>query len=129
MLTAIARGLEDEGQYNVAKLFRAAALGEGVRAAQERPRMGAGLAEALAAAIDDLRAEGRDEHLLRLMERGAAAALAGDWITLDEVPNPHVCRTCGRVIVRDSAQGCPECGAPLSFQEGCTKCPCGYSRC
>lgn len=110
-LLAIARGLEDDGQYNVAKLFRAAALGEAVRAARERPRAGAGLAEAMAAAIDELRAAGRDERLLRLMERGAAAALAGDWITLDEVPDPWICRDCGHVLTHDIQRGCPECGA------------------
>ena len=117
-LLAIARALEDEGQYNVAKLFRAAAFGEGMRAAQDRPRMGAGLAEAMAAAIDGLRADGGDARLLGLMERGAAAALAGDWITLEEAPNPFVCRNCGRVIVHDVARGCPECGArALTLQE------------
>lgn len=30
--------------------------------------------------------------------------------------------------VRD-AEACPECGALLRYEEGCTKCPCGYSRC
>ena len=24
---------------------------------------------------------------------------------------------------------CPECGGPLHFEEGCAKCPCGYSDC
>ena len=37
----------------------------------------------------------------------------------------------GRAIQGAAARGetCPECGAPLSFQEGCTRCPCGYSKC
>jgi ribonucleoside-diphosphate reductase alpha chain len=28
-----------------------------------------------------------------------------------------------------AADACPECGAALRFQEGCVKCPCGYSKC
>jgi ribonucleoside-diphosphate reductase alpha chain len=24
---------------------------------------------------------------------------------------------------------CPDCGGPLRFEEGCARCPCGYSRC
>jgi ribonucleoside-diphosphate reductase alpha chain len=28
-----------------------------------------------------------------------------------------------------SAETCPECGALLHVQEGCVKCPCGYSKC
>ena len=37
----------------------------------------------------------------------------------------------GRAIQGASARGetCPECGAALRFQEGCTRCPCGYSKC
>ncbi len=27
------------------------------------------------------------------------------------------------------AEACPSCGAALRFEEGCTKCTCGYSRC
>jgi ribonucleoside-diphosphate reductase alpha chain len=27
------------------------------------------------------------------------------------------------------AEACPACGAALRFEEGCTKCTCGYSRC
>ena len=50
-LLAIARGLEDEGQYNVAKLFRATAWGEGTRATLERPRPNSGLYEARDAAM------------------------------------------------------------------------------
>jgi hypothetical protein len=28
-----------------------------------------------------------------------------------------------------AAETCPECGALLHVQEGCVKCPCGYSKC
>jgi ribonucleoside-diphosphate reductase alpha chain len=29
----------------------------------------------------------------------------------------------------NGATTCPDCGAPLVFEEGCAKCSCGYSRC
>ena len=32
-------------------------------------------------------------------------------------------------IPAPSAEACPECGALLHIQEGCVKCPCGYSKC
>jgi DinB superfamily len=110
-LLAVVRGLEDEGQYNVAKLFRAAAIGEAFGASRNRPRMDAGLAEAMDDAIADLRDIGYDEELLSLMERGAASALAGEWTTLAETPRPFVCRDCGAVTVREEPANCPECGA------------------
>ncbi|RIK41094.1 MAG: hypothetical protein DCC58_12960 [Chloroflexi bacterium] len=110
-LLAVARGLEDDGQYNVAKLFRAAAYGALVRSARARPRIGEGLAEAAAAAIDDLRAAGAPPELIAAMERGIAAALAGEWASLEELPPTAVCRDCGRVVLSDTPVRCPECGA------------------
>jgi ribonucleoside-diphosphate reductase alpha chain len=38
----------------------------------------------------------------------------------------------GRAIEGAAArtrETCPECGAGLRFEEGCTRCPCGYSQC
>lgn len=38
----------------------------------------------------------------------------------------------GRAIEGAAArakEACPECGVALRFEEGCVKCPCGYSRC
>ena len=38
--------------------------------------------------------------------------------------------TAGAENVLSKNQGCPECGAPLRFEEGCHKCEtCGYSKC
>jgi hypothetical protein len=33
----------------------------------------------------------------------------------------------GRPMV--ASEDCPDCGRTLVRQEGCAKCPCGYSRC
>ena len=38
----------------------------------------------------------------------------------------------GRALEGAAARGkdpCPHCGAALRLEEGCAKCPCGYSRC
>jgi hypothetical protein len=45
-LLAVERGLQDEGQGNAARLFRAAALGEALRATRVHPRLGRGLEQA-----------------------------------------------------------------------------------
>lgn len=38
--------------------------------------------------------------------------------------------TAGAENVLNKGRGCPDCGAPLRFEEGCEKCEsCGYSRC
>ncbi len=46
-LAAIARGLEDEGRYLAARLFRAAARGEEARRTRERPRSNEDIADAI----------------------------------------------------------------------------------
>ncbi len=38
--------------------------------------------------------------------------------------------TAGVENLLQRGKGCPDCGAPLRFEEGCVKCPsCGYSKC
>ena len=38
--------------------------------------------------------------------------------------------TAGVQNVLNKGKGCPDCGAPLRFEEGCQKCEsCGYSKC
>ena len=71
-LLAVERGLQDEGQGNAARLFRAAALGEALRATRVHPRLGRGLEQAATDIIAELRAVGREE-LAALMDR------AGRW--------------------------------------------------
>jgi len=117
-LFRLARGLEDDGHYNLGKLFRAAALGRAYRASLDRPRFGAGLEEAVEAALAALRAEGGDAALLGALERSWAAVRAGGFVTLAEAPATRVCRDCGAVLLGEPPAACPGCGArALGFQE------------
>lgn len=118
-LYSVARGLEDEGQNNIAKLFRAAALGEMYRASQDRPRQGAGLEEAMREVVTDL--VGRDttsESFKQALNAALQAFERGEWPLLTDIPKVHVCRFCGEVIVGDRPNHCPTCGArSLTLQE------------
>lgn len=115
-LLAIARGLEDDGQYNVARLFRAAAFGEGVRATVERPRPVSGLYEEMDAAIADLRARGR-EAIAGAMSGALATVRAGGIPTLEDTPLTFTCRSCGEVALGEAPDVCPRCRARrLTFE-------------
>src|SRR5689334_8524148 len=94
-LLSVARGLEDEGQYNVAKLFRAAAFAEGAEAAQTRPRTPAALQRAAYAALDALTDSGRADELTVALEHALGHLRAGEWTTLADAPRVFVCRACG----------------------------------
>jgi hypothetical protein len=79
-LSAVARGLEDEGQLNLAKLFRAAAAGENYRHTQDRPRQGGGLEEAMRSAVDDLSDRSTTSKSLRTAMGYAIEAFErGEW--------------------------------------------------
>ena len=115
-LLAIARGLEDEGQYNVAKLFRATAYGEGTRATLDRPRPNSGLYEAMDAAIAELRAAGVDAPVAA-MEEALATLRAGGFPTQEDTPETNACRHCGHVMLGEPPEVCPKCRARrLTFQ-------------
>lgn len=115
-LLAIARGLEDEGQYNIARLFRAAAFGEGVRATIERPRPASGLYEEMDAAIADLRSNGR-AAIAGAMAEALATARAGRIPTLNDTPLTFTCRSCGEVVLGEAPAACPVCRArQLTFE-------------
>ncbi|MEX1158933.1 MAG: DinB family protein [Thermomicrobiales bacterium] len=115
-LLAIARGLEDEGQYNVAKLFRATAFGEGARATLDRPRPNSGLYEAIEAAIDDLRDLGTGAPV-EAMTQALATLRADGFPTQADTPETNACRHCGQVMLGQPPEVCPTCRARrLTFQ-------------
>jgi rubrerythrin len=116
---SVARGLEDEGQNNIAKLFRAAALGEMYRSSQDRARQGAGLEEELRDAIADLAGlETTSESLTAALFKGLEAFERDEWPTLSDIPETRVCRFCGEVMVGILPNRCPRCYArPLTFHE------------
>jgi uncharacterized damage-inducible protein DinB len=116
---ALASRLEDEGQYNIAKLARAAADALGRRAAYQAgaPAEPARLAADLRRAAARLSALGVGPALPAALERGAAALAEGRVPLIDETPHPFVCRTCGQVALGEVTEQCPTCGAwPDTFQ-------------
>jgi len=119
-LLAIARGLEDEGQYNVARLFRATAWGEGVRATVDRPRLSTDLLDQMDAAITDLRDSGRAD-VAEAMTEALAAVRDGGIPTLETTPLTFTCRSCGEVILNEAPVVCPICRARrLTFEPTAT---------
>ncbi len=116
---ALAARLEDEGQYNIAKLLRAAADALGRRAAYQRgaPAEPGRLPAELRRAAAQLSALDIGPELPTALERGAAALDQGRVPLIDETPHPFVCRTCGQVAVGEVTDLCPTCGVwPDTFQ-------------
>lgn len=117
-LLALALRLEDEGQYNLAKLARAAADALGRRAAYRHN------AEAQSGLLSEI------ERLTEIVSewewaegfgsafRQGAAALTEERIPLiHDTPPPFVCRTCGHATLHQPAAPCPTCGAwPDTYQ-------------
>lgn len=118
-LLALAARLEDEGQYNIAKLLRAAADAITRRGAYRlaMPADGGRLAADVAQAADALANFEVDPCLAAALRRGAAALAEGRIPLIGETPHPCVCRTCGHVTLDEPAARCPTCGAwPGAFQ-------------
>jgi hypothetical protein len=113
------RALEVDGQYNAAKLFRAAALGQAIRATREHPGEGTEREHLMRGVIADLRAARGDDALVAAMERALTAIRGGEaWVTLEDAPRTMVCRGCGEVLLGEPPAACPTCGSrPLGFQE------------
>jgi RNA polymerase subunit RPABC4/transcription elongation factor Spt4 len=116
---SLALRLESEGQYNLAKLARAAVDSLGRQAAYQQT-MQAGKIE-LPAELDRLTQElsrlDADEGLLVALSRGAAALADGRLPLIHETPHPYVCRTCGHVAMGEAKVKCPTCGARVeTFQ-------------
>lgn len=111
-LISLAGELEREGQYNIAKLLRAAAesitrregfITSPTRVVAEQAAELRNAAEALTASPAGALAEPL---------RNAASALeAGRVAYIDETPDPRVCRVCGFVLNEAFTQRCPTCRA------------------
>lgn len=118
-LLALAARLEDEGQYNIAKLARAGADALGRRAAWQRkaPTNSEDLADQVEQAAAALVNLDGHEALAATLRRGAAVLAAGRVPLIDETPHPYVCRTCGHLTLSEPTAKCPTCGAwPQSYQ-------------
>ncbi len=118
-LLALATRLEGEGQYNLAKLARAAADAISRRAAYQltMPTAKDELVAQVEQAADALSSLDVDIGLLVALKRGAAALSEGRVPLINETPHPYVCRTCGHLTLAEPATQCPTCGAwPSTYQ-------------
>jgi hypothetical protein len=118
-LLAAADRLEGHGQYNLAKLARAAADSLARRAAHALNLSPdpAGLADTLGRLAAALPGYGLSDALAAALVRGAAAMTEGRLPLIDETPDPYVCRTCGELLMAPPTAPCPVCGAwPATFQ-------------
>jgi predicted Zn-ribbon and HTH transcriptional regulator len=113
-LYAVARKLEGEGQYNVAKLARAAAdsLVRSTAYPHELSSHKDELAHEVQAIANRLSDLDLDEGLLESFNSGALAIAEGRLTMLGETPHPYVCRTCGHVELDHPSINCPRCSAP-----------------
>ena len=116
----LANRLEDEGQYNLAKQLNAAAESLTRRAAYEMkhpPLEREDLIQQVETAVEMIGEFDINTELVDALQTGLAAMKEERLPSIEETPNPYVCRTCGHVEV-GAAIKCPVCGAwPETFQE------------
>jgi hypothetical protein len=118
-LLTLALRLEGEGQYNLAKLARAAVDALGRRAAYQSSLSteGGELIEEIKSVTDALSGLDLGEELLASFRRGVNAVAEGRIPSITETPHPYVCRTCGHLVIGAVTEKCPTCGAwPDTFQ-------------
>lgn len=119
-MLALASKMEIEGQYNLAKLLRAATHGLLCQAAyqQKLPTYKADLAGAVEQLVQALPSLGLSPELVLALQRSAESIAHGRLSLFEDAPNPFVCRTCGYILLGEPAAGCPTCGAhPVTFQQ------------
>lgn len=108
-LLSLALQLESEGQYNIAKLTRAAADSMSRRAAWELdlPTDKESLAREVERIADSL----DNADLATALRKGASTLTEGRLALIHETPHPYVCRTCGHLMLAAPPEKCPDCGA------------------
>lgn len=111
-LLALAASLESEGQYNNAKLLRAAVDSLLTQAAyrSQLPADRPSLQMETARAIVTLSGLDIESTLLDAIKASHSALAAGRLPSYHETPDPYVCRICGH-LNPDGAPACPVCGA------------------
>lgn len=115
---ALAAKLEGEGQYNIAKLLRAAAESLIQQAAFQTamPSEKDELVAEVEQAIAILSTLNVNQDLLIALKRGAVAMAGGRLPLINEMPDAYVCRTCGYLFLNAPVEECPTCGAwPTTF--------------
>ncbi len=117
-LNALALPLEDEGQYNTAKLLRAITESLARRAAYaaEKPADKNSIVAELARLDSDLARLEVNADVRAALQNGAASFAQGKLTRFRDIPNPYVCRTCGHLVLDEPKENCPTCGArPETF--------------
>jgi len=118
-LFALAGRLEGEGQYNLAKLARAAADSLSRKAAYQldTPTNREKLAAELKETAGVLSIFEVNPKLVAAFTHGAEIMADGKLPLYDVAPNPSVCRTCGDLVMGEPDRNCPTCGAwPGTYQ-------------
>ena len=118
-LLALASRLEGEGQYNLAKLTRAGADSMSRQAAYQVavPVDKEALAADLKQTAEALSRFGVSAALLSAFVQGADVMAGGGVPLITIAPHPHVCRTCGHLLLGQPESNCPTCGAwPDTYQ-------------
>jgi hypothetical protein len=110
---ALAARLEGEGQYNLAKLLRAASESVLRHEVYLRPAPPPG--DALLQVLQDVvvAMDGMPvaTELRDALARGVAEMAAGRLPLIKDTPHPYVCRTCGTTTLGAPPPMCPTCGA------------------
>lgn len=109
-LVALAGELEKEGQYNIAKLLRAAAASSinaaAFSATAPRDRHDqAHLLREIAASL-----ENENPALVPALRASADRLEAGEVPLIGDAPDPYVCRICGTTELGPFDSRCPTCG-------------------
>lgn len=112
-LFALASRLEGEGQYNLAKLARAAADSLCRQAAYPiyLPTDSEKLNADIQQTIEALSCLNVSADLLFALKQGADFMAQGKLSPITVTPHPYVCRTCGHLTLTPPAEPCPTCGA------------------
>jgi hypothetical protein len=115
---ALAAKLEGEGQYNNAKLVRAAAEAIIRQAAYQRGQSAekSNLLRSMRHAIELVSAFGLSDDLIQALQHGTEAMESSRLPLIHETPDAYVCRTCGYLALNEPKTSCPTCGArPQTF--------------
>ena len=112
-LFALASRLEGEGQYNLAKLTRAATDSLCRQSAYliEIPTDNDKLAADIQQTVEALSHLNVSAELLSALKQGAEVMAQGKLPLITTAPHPYVCRTCGCLTLTLPAESCPVCGA------------------
>ena len=112
-LFALALKLEGEGQYNLAKLARAAADSLSRQAAYsvEIPTEKEKLSATIKETANILTSLEVNADLITALKKGADIMADGQLPLIDVIPHTYVCRTCGHLVLNEPMVECPTCSA------------------